>query len=129
MLIPLDFFLFLGIGLFGAMSLSMYFLLAAHINDRVDPDKMIEASLSLTFYWSIGAIVGPLLSAWMMTIFTYYAFVFFIIITHGGLTIYTLYRMMVRKEGNQPIEDDRFVDKIQVSYQKIVLYGKSKGWF
>ncbi len=56
----------LGGLLYGATGFSMYALSAAHTNDHVDPEHMLEAASSLQLLYGIGAIVGPLAAGVLM---------------------------------------------------------------
>lgn len=56
----------LGGFLYGATGLSMYALSAAHTNDHIDTEHMLEAASSLQMLYGTGAIVGPLFAGFLM---------------------------------------------------------------
>lgn len=66
-LIELDLrLIMLGGLLYGAFGFSMYALSAAHTNDHVDNEHMLEAASSLQLLYGIGAIIGPLSAGLLM---------------------------------------------------------------
>ncbi|NBB93057.1 MAG: MFS transporter [Gammaproteobacteria bacterium] len=52
--------------LYGATGFSMYSLSAAHTNDHIGTEHMLEATSSLQLLYGSGAIVGPLVAGFMM---------------------------------------------------------------
>jgi MFS family permease len=88
---------FAGIFLFGAFCMPLYSLCSAHANDHAAPGQHALVSAGTLFFWSIGAIVGPLFASFMLDIFgprvlfAYMAVVLFVFM------LYTLQRMTVRE--------------------------------
>jgi MFS family permease len=70
----------------------LYSLLIAHTNDFLDNSDMAAASGGLLFINGLGAIAGPLLIGWLMTVFGADAFFGYV----GGLfaliALYAAYR-------------------------------------
>lgn len=52
--------------LYGASGFSMYSLSAAHTNDHIETEHMLEATSSLQLLYGSGAIVGPLTAGFLM---------------------------------------------------------------
>ena len=86
----------LGIFLFGAFSLPLYSLSAAHANDHASKDEFIQIAAGLMFFWSIGAIIGPVASSLLMEIYGPQILFNFTSIIHFILALFTLWRMWTR---------------------------------
>jgi MFS family permease len=88
---------FAGIFVFGAFCMPLYSLCSAHANDHAAKGQHALVSAGTLFFWSVGAIVGPLFASFMLDIFgpsvlfAYMAVVLFLFM------VYTLQRMMVRE--------------------------------
>ncbi|MDZ7790753.1 MAG: MFS transporter [Xanthomonadales bacterium] len=66
-LISLDARLILAAGfLYGATGFSIYSLSAAHTNDHINTEHMLEATSSLQLLYGSGAIMGPLIAGFLM---------------------------------------------------------------
>ena len=96
---------FAGIFVFGAFCMPLYSLCSAHANDHAAPGQHALVSAGTLFFWSVGAVVGPLFASFMLdlfgpqSLFSYMAAVLFLFM------LYTLQRMTVR-EG-VPSQDRR----------------------
>jgi len=93
---------YIGVFLFGAFSLPLYSLSAAHANDRASEDQYVILAAGLMFFYGIGAAMGPPLSSLLLDVFgpkSLFAFTSFV---HGLLAIATLWRMRVR--SSVPVE-------------------------
>ncbi len=86
----------IGIFAFGAFSLPLYSLSAAHANDRADRGQYVLVAAGLSFFYSIGAAAGPFAVAWVMKIFGTSAFFTYTSTIHLLLIILTLWRMRAR---------------------------------
>ncbi len=80
---------------FGAFSLPLYSLSAAHANDRAGKGQYVLLASGLMFFFSLGATVGPAIAAWVMLNFGTSAFFTYISLVHGSFVIATLWRMAV----------------------------------
>lgn len=85
-----------GIFVFGACSLPLYSLSAAHANDRAAPGQYVLVAAGLSFFYSIGAAAGPFCVTWVMKLFGTSAFFTYTSVIHLLLIIITLWRMRVR---------------------------------
>ena len=86
----------LGIFLFGAFSLPLYSLSAAHANDHASKDEFIQVAAGLMFFWSIGAIIGPFVGSLLMELYGPHVLFYFTGIVHLALALFTLWRIWAR---------------------------------
>jgi MFS family permease len=80
----------------GATSNPLYSLLIAYTNDFVDSDDMASVSGGLVFINGLGAIAGPVITGWCMTVFGpggYFLFIGVMLLTMAG---YAAWRMTQR---------------------------------
>ena len=87
--------LLVGGFLYGAFSFSIYSLAAAHTNDKVAPEQMLEVSSSLQLLWGGGAIVGPMLTGVLMELMGAGVFLPFLILAALVPTLFAAWRMRV----------------------------------
>ena len=81
---------------FGATSITIYSVAAAHANDFCPEDFMVELNASLIFFFSLGAIAAPFAVSQIIAAFGAAALFLFIASVHGVLIAFTLYRMTRR---------------------------------
>lgn len=85
-----------GIFVFGAFAMPLYSLCSAHANDHAGEGEHALVSAGMLFFWSIGAIIGPLFASVLLdmfgpgSLFTYTAVVMVIFMA------YTIVRMTAR---------------------------------
>lgn len=84
---------------FGATSITIYSVAAAHANDFCPSDFVVELNAALIFFFSAGAITAPLLAATIMETFGPRALFVFIGAAHLVLIVFTLYRMTRRQSA------------------------------
>lgn len=87
---------FFGIFLFGCFALPLYSLSAAHANDFAQGGNYILISAGMMFFWSIGAMSGPLIASALMQTYGPGILFVFTSLVHGLLVVITLWRMTVR---------------------------------
>lgn len=81
----------------GGMANPLYSLLIAHTNDFLEHENMAAASGGLLFINGLGAILGPVITGWIMgTSLGPAGFYLFTAILFGALIIYACYRATVR---------------------------------
>ncbi len=78
--------------LIGGVANPLYSLLIAHTNDFLDSSDMAAASGGLLFINGLGAISGPLLIGWLMTVFGAGAFFGYLGGLFGLIALYAAYR-------------------------------------
>ncbi|MDD9908739.1 MAG: MFS transporter [Ahrensia sp.] len=93
--------IYIGIFVFGAFSLPLYSLAAAHANDRASSEQYVLLAAGLMFFYGVGAMVGPPVSSAMVQWFGPSYLFAFTSITHGLLAIATLWRMRIRESVPQ----------------------------
>ena len=81
---------------FGATSITVYSVAAAHANDFCTDDFRIELNAALIFFYSLGAIAAPLGAARVIDQLGARGFFWFIAAAHLLLILFTLYRMTRR---------------------------------
>lgn len=94
-----DVFVFLLASAFviGGMANPLYSLLIAHTNDFLEHDDMAAASGGLIFINGLGAILGPMITGWMMgTSLGPAGFYLFTALLFGAMILYASYRATVR---------------------------------
>lgn len=91
--------LILASAAFGATSITVYSVAAAHANDFCPPDFVVELNAALIFFYSVGAIAAPLTSAWLIEAFGANGLWWFIAAGHLVLIGFSLYRMTRRRAG------------------------------
>ncbi|HET7409363.1 MAG TPA: MFS transporter [Paracoccaceae bacterium] len=84
---------------FGATSITVYSVAAAHANDFCPPGFVVELNAALILFYSVGAVAAPLTSAWLIELWGANALFGFIAAAHLVLIAFSLYRMTRRKAG------------------------------
>jgi MFS family permease len=87
---------FIGIFAFGAFALPLYSLCSAHANDHAAPGQHALVSAGTLFFWSIGAVVGPLIASFLMEVFGPHALFAYTIVVLTFFCAYTLARIRAR---------------------------------
>ena len=80
----------------GGMSNPLYSLLIAYTNDFLELEDMASASGGLLFLNGLGAIGGPIITGYLMTIMGSQGFFIILAILLGLLTVYGFFRMTQR---------------------------------
>jgi len=88
--------LFAVVAVFGGLSLPVYSLLGALLNDRMSAKQMVAASSALVLAYGIGAVVGPLAVGVMMDRIGPHGFFIYLAVMHAALGLFTIYRMTRR---------------------------------
>jgi len=89
---------------FGAFSLPLYSLSAAHANDRAGDGQYVLIASGLMFFFALGATIGPSIATGIMAQFGTGAFFSYISFVHGSFVFATLWRMAV---SSSPNKEDR----------------------
>lgn len=96
----------------GGMSNPLYSLLIAHTNDYLEYEDMAAGSGGLIFINGLGAILGPIITGWLMdTALGPGAFYLFTAALFGVLVFYTAYRQTQR----QPVPVDETGQFVPIS--------------
>jgi MFS family permease len=89
--------IFVGAFVFGMTSYPIYSVSAAYANDFAPKDFVLELNAALIFFYSVGAIISPMVSARLISAYGPSALFVFIATAHLALIIFALYRMTRRK--------------------------------
>ena len=87
---------FLLIGLFGGLTLPMYSLNLAFINDHLQPEQMVAASSTMVLVSGLGAVSGPVVSGGAMSAMGPIGLFAVLAVVHIFLGLFALYRMRTR---------------------------------
>ena len=88
--------IFFAAFIFGFITFPIYSVASAHANDFAKPAQMVELSAALIFFFAVGAIGSPILSAKLVEIYGPNALFVFIGLAHVILVIVSIARMNVR---------------------------------
>jgi len=89
---------FLLLAIYSGMSLPMYSLTIAHINDFLQQNEIIGASSAFAILVGLGAICGPITASFFMNIIGPDGFFIYLFIVHGLLGLFGLYRVAKRSK-------------------------------
>jgi len=81
--------------LLGGLTFPLYALLLSHTLDWSRPGTAIGASSTLLRINGAGAVVGPIVAGAAMAAFDASAMFWILIATHGGITVFVAYRLVV----------------------------------
>lgn len=100
--------------LFSSFAMPVYSLAAAHGNDFAGSGGHVKVTAALMFYYSIGAVVGPLASSFAMEQFGLPAIFVYSALVYAGLAIFTVMRMRTRAAPG-PSQRSRFTALLRTS--------------
>ena len=83
-------------GLFGGLTLSMYSLCIAYVNDFLEADQMVAASSGLVMVLGAGAVLGPLSAGWVMDLVGVGGFFWDLAAVHAAIGVFAVWRMTQR---------------------------------
>ena len=98
--------------LIGGMANPLYAILLAYTNDYLQTEDMASASARLLFVNGVGAVGGPLVTGWLMSIVGPAGFFVFLFVLMTALSLYAAWRMTRRAA---PAGDD----DVQASYVSV----------
>ncbi|MEM7226661.1 MAG: MFS transporter [Pseudomonadota bacterium] len=87
--------------LFAGLTLAHYGLCLAVANDRLEPSEMVSAGATLTICYSVGSILGPVLSTELMELWRPTAFFVFLAGVHVAVVLYGLALMALGAGGGE----------------------------
>jgi MFS family permease len=97
-----------GMAVFGALSMPLYSLSVAHVNDWLDRSQVVQASATLVLMVGVGSVAGPLVSSWALSAAGPAGFLGVLALAHLVLGVYALHRMTVRPRSPRQ-EPSRYV--------------------
>ncbi|MEQ8666945.1 MAG: MFS transporter [Rhodospirillales bacterium] len=81
---------------YGLVSLTIYSLCVAHINDMADPQRRMEIASAMLLFYSVGASIGPLVVSAIIDATTFASLYRFTAVGHGAIAIFAVWRMIRR---------------------------------
>jgi MFS family permease len=88
--------IYAGAFMFGSFAIPLYSLSGAHANDRAKKGQFVVVTAGLTFFFALGAIVGPFLASVVISHFGASAFFTYTSCVHASLILVVLYRIFKR---------------------------------
>lgn len=88
---------------FGGLTLPMYSLCGAHLNDHLEPRQMVAASGGYVLLNGLGAVLGPVTASAAMTGVGPMGFFLALALVHGAIALFAIWRMTRRSAV--PAED------------------------
>lgn len=113
----------LAAALFGLTSFPIYSVACAHAHDFASADERVELSAALMFFYALGAIGAPWLTAILIAGFGPAALFVFIAVAHVGLVVFGIQRMRSRPTKT---ERTRYVYAPRTSFLIGRLLGRSR---
>jgi len=102
--------IYLGMAFFGATTLPIFSVAAAYANDFAEEDFVVELNAALMFFFSVGAVMAPIVAARLIAVFGPDAFFLFISTAHVVLIAFALYRM-TRRRAAEPTVPYRYTPR------------------
>ena len=81
---------------YGLVSLTIYSLCVAHVNDVVDPTRRMEIASAMLLFYSIGAAIGPLLASTIIDATSFASLYRFTAVGHAAIASFAIWRMIRR---------------------------------
>jgi MFS family permease len=103
--------------LYGGLALPLYSLCVAYINDYLAADQMVAASSTIVLLRGVGACIGPVAAALLMSHFGPEGFLWTLCGVHGLLTLFALYRMTRR--ATRSVEEQRHYPAVEPTTQSV----------
>ena len=116
--------LFAAVGFFGGLSMPLYSLCVAHMNDHLPSTDFVEAGAALLVAYAIGAVLGPIAAGALLPRFGPASLFLFTAGGHALLVLYALYRM-TRRAPVPAAEQASFVAAERSTPQVFVLDPRS----
>jgi MFS family permease len=83
---------FLAVAAYGGLSLTIYAVCLAHVNDHLQPAQMVAASATVLLANGLGSVLGPLVVSGAMEIAGPGAFFASIVVLHSTFAVYAAWR-------------------------------------
>jgi MFS family permease len=91
----------LAAGLFGATTVPIYSVAAAHAHDFASNDERVELSAALMFFYAVGAIAAPWVTSALIGLYGPAALFAVIAVAHLGLVLFGMVRMRTGRAAPQ----------------------------
>lgn len=114
---------FLGAAFFGAATIPIYSVSAAHAHDFASATERVELSAALMFLYATGAIASPVIASLLIAVYGAPAMFVFIALSHVALLAFGLLRMRARPS---PEERTAYIYTPRTSFQIGRLLGRGR---
>ncbi|MGQ3212954.1 MAG: MFS transporter [Shinella sp.] len=105
-----------GIFVFGAFAMPLYSLCSAHANDHAGEGEHALVSAGMLFFWSCGAIIGPLFASVLLQFFGPQALFLYTAVILISFMGYTALRMSARPAVPAGARHSRFRNLLRTSF-------------
>ena len=105
-----------GIFIFGAFAMPLYSLCSAHANDHAGEGEHALVSAGMLFFWSCGAIIGPLFASVLLQFFGPQALFLYTAVILVAFMAYTALRMSARPAVPAGERRSRFRNLLRTSF-------------
>ncbi|HSX74062.1 MAG TPA: MFS transporter [Shinella sp.] len=105
-----------GIFVFGAFAMPLYSLCSAHANDHAGEGEHALVSAGMLFFWSCGAIIGPLFASVLLQFFGPQALFLYTAVVLVSFMAYTALRMGARPAVPAGERRSRFRNLLRTSF-------------
>ncbi len=105
-----------GIFVFGAFAMPLYSLCSAHANDHAGEGEHALVSAGMLFFWSCGAIIGPLFASVLLQFFGPQALFLYTAVILVSFMVYTVLRMSARPAVPTGERRSRFRNLLRTSF-------------
>jgi MFS family permease len=106
----------IGIFVFGAFAMPLYSLCSAHANDHAGEGEHALVSAGMLFFWSCGAIIGPLFASVLLQFFGPQALFLYTAVILVAFMVYTSVRMSARPGVPAGARRNRFRNLLRTSF-------------
>jgi MFS family permease len=106
----------IGIFVFGAFAMPLYSLCSAHANDHAGEGEHALVSAGMLFFWSCGAIIGPLFASVLLQVFGPTALFLYTAVVLVAFMAYTGLRMSARPAVPAEARRSRFRNLLRTSF-------------
>ncbi len=93
--------IFMASFVFGFITFPIYSIAAAHAHDFAQPQERVELSAALMFYYAVGAISAPVITARLIGTLGPSSFFVFIAVAHLALAVFGVWRLLVGDEVDE----------------------------
>ena len=115
---------FVMVFLFGAATMPIYSICATHANDFAAKRDLVDLSASLIMLYSIGAIISPIVSGYLIEMFGAGSMFIYIGFIHSFLVIYSVWRMSIRPAVNS--SDYRYIPRTTMFINAILRHPRNR---
>ncbi|MGK0374861.1 MAG: MFS family permease [Arenicella sp.] len=100
--------------LWGFFTFPIYGLAAAHANDFAKPDQFVEVSGGLLLVYAVGAIIGPIVAAQLMSLINAASLYGFTAAVHLFLVVFIIWRS-TRRDSVPPEHQIDYIDALEAT--------------